>query len=108
MLEIPVKKTGAMPELDLGVLMEELGARGIDSILLEGGGMLNASALQERVAQRIYAFVAPKLVAGAGAKSPVEGVGIARMEDAVKLQETEIISYGEDICITGRIKYPKG
>lgn len=108
LLEIPVKKTGAMPELDLGVLMEELGARGIDSILLEGGGMLNASALQERVAQRIYAFVAPKLVAGAGAKSPVEGVGIARMEDAVKLQETEIISYGEDICITGRIKYPKG
>ena len=108
LLEIPLKKTGAMPELDLGVLMEELGARGIDSILLEGGGMLNASALQERVVQRIYAFVAPKLVAGAGAKSPVEGVGIARMEDAVKLQETEISSYGEDICITGRIKYPKG
>ena len=108
LLEIPLKKTGAIPELDLRDLMEELGARGIDSILLEGGGMLNASALQERVVQRLYAFVAPKLVAGAGAKSPVEGVGIARMEDAVRLQETEISSYGEDICITGRIEYRKG
>lgn len=108
LLEIPLKKTGAIPELDLRALMEELGARGIDSILLEGGGMLNASALQERVVQRLYAFVAPKLVAGAGAKSPVEGVGIARMEDAVRLQETEISSYGEDICITGRIEYRKG
>lgn len=66
--------------------------------------MLNASALQEHVVQRVYAFVAPKLVAGAGAKSPVEGVGIPRMKDAVKLRETEISSFGEDICITGRIK----
>lgn len=58
-----------MPELDLRILMQQLGQRGIDSILLEGGGMLNASALQEHVVQRVYAFVAPKLVAGAGAKS---------------------------------------
>lgn len=104
LLEIPLKKEGAMPELDLRILMQQLGQRGIDSILLEGGGMLNASALQEHVVQRVYAFVAPKLVAGAGAKSPVEGVGIPRMENAVKLRETEISSFGEDICITGRIK----
>lgn len=105
LLEIPLKEEGSAPELDLGILMQELGARGIDSILLEGGGTLNASALKEKLVQKVYAFVAPKLVAGAGAKSPVEGVGIARMEDAVKLQEIEISSFGKDICITGRMDY---
>lgn len=105
LLEVPLRKEGTMPELDLRFLMQQLGERGIDSILLEGGGMLNASALQEHVVQRVHAFIAPKLVAGADAKSPVEGVGIPRMEDAVKLRETEVFSFGKDICITGRMDY---
>lgn len=76
--------------------------RGIDSILLEGGGALNASALQEGLAQRVYAFIAPKLVAGAKAKSPVEGRGIPRMADAVRLTDVEITRFGEDLCMAGR------
>lgn len=103
LLQIPLKKGGVNPELDLRKLLRELGARGIDSVLLEGGGTLNASALRENLVQRVYAFVAPKLVAGANAKSPVEGAGISRMKDALELQDVEISSFGKDICITGRI-----
>lgn len=91
------------PELDLQQLLQQLGGRGIDSILLEGGGTLNASMLQENLVQRVYAFVAPKLVAGAEAKSPVEGAGILRMKDAVELEDVEVSRMGKDICITGRI-----
>lgn len=107
LLEVPLKENRMIPELDLRQLMQQLAARRIDSVLLEGGGTLNASMLQERLVQRVYAFVAPKLVAGANAKSPVEGNGILRMKDAVELQETEVSSFGKDICITGRIQEDK-
>lgn len=104
LLETPLQKTSSGQGLDLRQLLRRLGERGIDSILLEGGGTLNASALQEDLVQRVYAFVAPKLVAGAKAKSPVEGMGILRMEDAIELQDIEVIPAGRDFCITGRIK----
>ena len=103
LLEIPLKDAGSFPQLDVRQLLCQLGARKIDSILLEGGGTLNASILQEGLLQRVYAFVSPKLVAGAKAKSPVEGKGILYMKDAVELKEIEISSFGKDICITGRI-----
>lgn len=90
-------------QLDLPELFRQLAGRGIDSILLEGGGTLNASLLQEGLVQRVYAFIAPKLVAGAAAKSPVEGSGIPRMEDAIRLTDVELDRFGEDICVTGRI-----
>lgn len=107
LLEVPLKENRMIPELDLRQLMQQLAARKIDSVLLEGGGTLNASMLQEHLVQRVYAFVAPKMVAGANAKSPVEGRGISRMKDAVELQETEVSSFGKDICITGRIQEDK-
>lgn len=103
LMETAVKEGSAVPELDLRQLLGQLAARGIDSILLEGGGTLNASAMQEHLVQRVYAFVAPKIVAGEMAKSPVEGVGISRMKDAVELQDVEVSSFGKDICVTGRI-----
>ncbi len=101
--EIPLKAGGEAPKLDVRHLMERLGVHGIDSILLEGGGTLNASMLREGLIQRVYAFVAPKLVAGANAKSPVEGVGISQMKDAVELRDVEVSAMGRDVCISGRI-----
>lgn len=90
-------------QVNLVELMKKLAEQNIDSILLEGGGTLNASMLEEQLVQKVYAFIAPKLVAGAKAKSPIEGNGIEKMQDAVKLQNVEIITYGADICVTGKV-----
>lgn len=103
LLENPLKSGTAAPELDLRVLFGQLAARGIDSILLEGGGTLNASVLRENLVQRVYAFIAPKLVAGANAKTPVEGEGISYMKDAVKLEHIQVSLFGVDICVSGRV-----
>lgn len=103
LLENPLKSGTAAPELDLRVLFGQLAARGIDSILLEGGGTLNASVLRENLVQRVYAFIAPKLVAGANAKTPVEGKGISYMKDAVKLEHIQVSLFGVDICVSGRV-----
>lgn len=100
LLEVPPKENG---ELDLSHLLRQLGERGVDSILLEGGGTLNASALTENLVQRVYAFIAPKLVAGANAKSPIEGAGIPRMKDAVALEDVDVMRFGDDICMTGKV-----
>ncbi|MCI9176484.1 MAG: bifunctional diaminohydroxyphosphoribosylaminopyrimidine deaminase/5-amino-6-(5-phosphoribosylamino)uracil reductase RibD [Lachnospiraceae bacterium] len=100
LLEVPPKENG---ELELSHLLRQLGERGVDSILLEGGGTLNASALKENLVQRVYAFIAPKLVAGANAKSPIEGAGISRMKDAVALKDVEVTGFGGDICMTGKV-----
>ena len=47
----------------------------IDSILLEGGGILNWSALKSGIVNKVYAYIAPKLFGGADAKTPIEGMG---------------------------------
>lgn len=89
--------------IDLRALMEALGAREIDSILLEGGGTLAAAALGAGIVQEIYAYVAPKLFGGAGAKTPVEGVGVSAVEDAYRLSDVRVRQVGTDILITGRL-----
>lgn len=91
--------------LDLKELMKYLGReKKIDSVLLEGGGTLNASALTQGVVNKVYAYIAPKLIGGALSKSPIEGEGIDLMKDAVNLKNKEIINLGNDICISGNIE----
>ena len=88
-------------EVDLKALMRILGEPGIDSILLEGGGTLNASALRAGIVQKVQAYIAPKLVGGANAPTPVRGAGIERMADALALNDLQIDRVGEDIRVTG-------
>lgn len=98
--EIPVKEKS----IDLSVLMKKLGERGIDSVLLEGGGTLNYSALKEKIVNVVQAYIAPKLFGGAEAKTPVEGKGIERVEEAFHLKNSQISFCGEDILIESELE----
>ena len=107
----PYKEAGCeiieLPEkdghIDLQALMQELGARGIDSILLEGGGTLNDSALQSGIVREVYAYIAPKIFGGARAKTPVMGLGIDTPAEAYRLKDIRLEQIGEDILLTGLI-----
>lgn len=90
--------------VNLVELMKMLGGQNIDSILLEGGGTLNASALEDGIVNKVYAYIAGKLIGGMDARSPVEGMGIDRMADAITLQNMEIEKLGDDFCIVGYVK----
>ena len=94
-LELP----GADGKVDLKALMGVLGEKKIDSILLEGGGMLNDSMLRLGLVHEVKAFVAPKLFGGAGAKTPVEGIGVELPDQAVKLSIKQVTAVGEDLLI---------
>ena len=89
--------------VDLNALMQQLGREGIDSILLEGGPTLNWSALESGIVHKVQAYIAPKLLGGAGAKSPIEGSGISKMSEAVMLKNTRVTQIGEDFLIESEV-----
>ena len=89
--------------VDLEKLIRTLGEKKIDSILVEGGGNIHGSLLQTGLVNRVYAYIAPKLIGGKNALSPVGGDGIEKMKDAVVLQNQEILHLGADYCIRGDV-----
>ena len=99
---LKVKRTDGHP--DLPELMRKLGEEKIDSILLEGGGTLNWSALSSGVVNRVAAYISPKIFGGADAKSPVEGRGVMDPRLAFMLEGTEISRLGDDYLIQGRVR----
>lgn len=90
--------------LDIGSLMDYLGERGIDSVLIEGGSLVSSSALEAGVVDEVMLFVAPKIIGGEDAKSPVGGEGIRWMKDAIALKDVEVQTLGPDILIRGKIQ----
>lgn len=95
------KKDG---HIDLALLMERLGEKKIDSILLEGGGSLNYSALQAGIVNKVQTYLAPKLFGGEGAKSPVAGLGVETPDQAFRLVNRQIREIGEDVLIEWEVE----
>ena len=89
--------------VDFAALVDELGKMGIDSILIEGGGTFHGTVLKSSLVDRIFCYIAPKLIGGKEAKSPVEGSGFSLMKEALEIYDTEILKLGKDICITGKV-----
>lgn len=91
---------GADGRVDWVALMRELGAREIDSVLIEGGAEIQYSALCAGVVQRLYVYVGAMLLGGAGAKSPVGGLGAPDPAEAFALSAPEIELFGRDVLLS--------
>ena len=89
--------------VDLKVLIRHLGARGIDSVLLEGGMTLNWSALKAGIVKSIQTYIAPKIVGGAKAKSPIGGEGIQTLSQAWTLTPASIQHFGDDLLLESEV-----
>jgi diaminohydroxyphosphoribosylaminopyrimidine deaminase/5-amino-6-(5-phosphoribosylamino)uracil reductase len=90
--------------VDLHALMRELGRREITSVLLEGGGTTHASAFEAGIVDKVLFFIAPKIIGGREAVTPVEGEGPAHMADIVELERMKATPVGEDIVIEAYVK----
>lgn len=99
-----IKLDGQGGHVDLIKLMEELYKLEIDSVLLEGGGDLSAAALNSGIVDKAMFFIAPKIIGGKEAKTPVEGSGILLMKNAIKLEDISISRFDDDILIEGYVK----
>jgi len=89
--------------IDLGALLDELGRRGVTSVLVEGGGRLLGSLFDLGLIDKVAAFIAPAVIGGASAPGPVGGTGVDELAAATRLERTEIRSLGRDVLITGYI-----
>lgn len=88
--------------IDLYDLMVQLGAQDIDGILLEGGGTLNEQALAQDIVQEVQVYIAPKIIGGAEAKTPVEGKGVPDPNGAYRFAFDRMEQVGDDILLRYR------
>ena len=95
---------GSGDTVNLKSLLEQIGERGITSLLVEGGGQTIYSFLHDGLADKVEAFIAPMLIGGKDAKTPVEGDGFASLEAAVKLEQMTYQMIGSDILVTGYVR----
>lgn len=91
-------------KVDLNKLMIKLGEMKIDSILLEGGGEVNYSALEAGIIDKLMLFMAPVIIGGKESKTFVEGKGIDLLTNSFKASNLKIEYLGEDILITSYIR----
>lgn len=104
-----LKEAGAevlvIPEKDGQVcfksLMTLLGDRGITSVLVEGGGKVNASALASGVVDKLMCFIAPKLIGGKDARGVFDGEGIKHLTEAPELEQLTVTQLERDLLIEG-------
>jgi diaminohydroxyphosphoribosylaminopyrimidine deaminase/5-amino-6-(5-phosphoribosylamino)uracil reductase len=89
--------------VDLVWLLKKLGAEDVTSLLVEGGGEVNAAFLTQGLAQRIVFFYAPKILGGSDARSAVAGHGIQRLRDAISLRDLAWRRLGPDLMLTARL-----
>ncbi len=97
---------GPGPRVDLEALLGELGQRGCNEILVEGGGQLLGAFFDTGLIDRIAAFVAPVLVGGTDAMGPIGGHGIGTMEAAWHLRNRSVRQLGNDLLIEGDLVRP--
>ncbi len=82
-------------------LLGILGELGVTSLLVEGGGETAACFLEERCADRVLFFIAPKVAGGRDAKTSVEGLGCARMSESLALRSLHLAVAGPDLVVWG-------
>lgn len=95
---------GATRRDRLLALLDELGRRRLTNILVEGGASLLGELFDAGQIDEAAVFIAPKIIGGSAALSPIGGAGLARMTEALALDSPTHTFVGDDVYITGHVK----
>ena len=90
-------------QIDLRWLLKKLGAENVTSLLIEGGGEVNASFLLGGFTQRAAFFYAPKILGGRDARKGIAGEGARNLREVIPLREVEWRKLGDDLLLTARV-----
>ncbi|MFQ5988345.1 MAG: bifunctional diaminohydroxyphosphoribosylaminopyrimidine deaminase/5-amino-6-(5-phosphoribosylamino)uracil reductase RibD [Candidatus Methylomirabilales bacterium] len=109
-----LKEAGAdvvvLPEGDEGLslrdLMRELGHREISSAMIEGGGRLATSALQAGIVDKLILILAPILIGGDKAPTLLQGKGVEKLGEALRISQLTVERVGQDLIIEGYLTEP--
>lgn len=86
-------------QVDLTCLMDELGSRGIKTLMLEGGSTLNYSMLHAGLVNEVMVCIAPMIAGGTRSKTLVDGDGVDYMKDAFRLKFKKSYNLGDDLIV---------
>ncbi|MCC7386661.1 MAG: bifunctional diaminohydroxyphosphoribosylaminopyrimidine deaminase/5-amino-6-(5-phosphoribosylamino)uracil reductase RibD [Deltaproteobacteria bacterium] len=100
---LPVKAT-RKGRVDLDALLAALSARGLSSVLVEGGARVLGAFLDERLVGRVVVFIAPILIGGEDAPPAFGGRGVASLAEALRLESLSVEPVGPDLMLTGRVR----
>ena len=90
--------------IDMKALMEQLGAREITSLLIEGGSRVLASAFNFAVVDKVFFFYAPKILGGDDGVPICSGPGVELMSESITINDISVHRYGDDVLIEGYVK----
>jgi diaminohydroxyphosphoribosylaminopyrimidine deaminase/5-amino-6-(5-phosphoribosylamino)uracil reductase len=96
-----------LPRLDLEDVLRKLGARGITSLLVEGGGELEGSFLDLRLGDRLVLYVAPRILGGREARPWIGGEGVPTAAGAVRLRRARSTRVGDGWLVEGSLDYTR-
>jgi diaminohydroxyphosphoribosylaminopyrimidine deaminase / 5-amino-6-(5-phosphoribosylamino)uracil reductase len=96
------------PEIDLKDLLSDIALLNIDSVLIEGGSYLLAKAIESNIVDKAFVFIAPKIIGGKDALSPIGGQGVSLMKDAFQLESIQLHHFDQDIMVEGYFKKQQG
>ena len=91
---------------DMAGIAHRLGEMEITSLLIEGGAMINWTALASGLVDKVFLYYAPKILAGTGSVPFAAGDGFPRMNDAAKVKSIRLHRFGEDFAVEGYLRDP--
>ena len=103
--DILILPTNSLGQIDLLELMKTLAARGITSVLIEGGSEINGSALDSRIIDKVCFFYAPILIGGRGSLGMISGQGAETIDQALPIKDITIRHFDNDLCLEGYIDH---
>lgn len=101
---VEVVLVAGTPEERIAPALRALGARGIQSLFVEGGAGLAGALLQAGAVDRVAWFLAPILIGGREAPSAIGGGGVQALADAPRLIAPRHETVGDDLLVTGRLR----
>jgi len=101
-----VAPAGADGRPDLQAVCRRLAEREITSIMIEGGALVNWTALESRIADKVFLYYAPRILAGTGSVPFAAGPGFRKMSEAAHLKGFRLHRFGEDFAVEGYLRDP--
>ena len=97
---------GEGPVVDISLLLQDLAQRGMNEVLVEGGGRILGAFFDAGLVDRVAAFVAPVVIGGLTAPGPVGGAGVERIAEAWRLEKLRTRALGNDLLMEGTVSTP--
>jgi len=96
-----IRVPAAGGKVDLKAVLKELGRREIASVLVEGGAGVLTSFIQQKLADKVYFFLAPRLIGGEESLTPFEGPGLETVANSLELKNLRHFTIRKDIIVEG-------